>query len=106
MRAVVFDFFGTLTNPAVEVTRRQVVARTAAALSIDADRFWAELRATWAERITGHPGGTVDTLAWLARRCGVAPTSGQLDRAAAVQPPCTVKAPVNSGHHDHQPCPY
>lgn len=84
MRAVVFDMFGTLTDPAVEVTRRQVVARTAVALSIDADRFWAELRATWAERITGHPGGTVDTLAWLAGRCGVAPTTGQLDRAVTV----------------------
>ena len=53
-------------------------------MSIDADRLWAELRATWAERITGHPGGTADTLAWPADRCGVEPTTGQLDRAVTV----------------------
>ena len=52
MRAVVFDLFGTLTDPAVEVTRRHVVARTAAALGVNADRFLAELRTT---RATASP---------------------------------------------------
>lgn len=73
-----------MTDPAVEVTRRQVVARTADALGIAADQFWTELRATWADRITGRPGGTADTLAWLARRCGTAPTTDQLAHAVAV----------------------
>lgn len=84
MRAVVFDLFGTLTDPAVEVTRRHVVAPTATAMGVNPDRFWTELRTTWGDRITGRPGGTAATLAWLARRCSAAPTAEQLDRALTV----------------------
>ena len=85
MRAAVFDLFGTLTDPAVEMTRREVVARTADALRLNADQYWTELRTSWADRITGRTGGTADTLAWLANRCGVHPTADQLDHALTVQ---------------------
>jgi putative hydrolase of the HAD superfamily len=37
--AIVFDFFGTRTDPAAEMDRRTASGRTAEALGIPADRF-------------------------------------------------------------------
>jgi putative hydrolase of the HAD superfamily len=85
VRAVVFDFFGTLSDPRAESGRQAAFGATAAALGIPADRFWAAMAASYPERIVGHFGGTRDTLTAIARRCGVAPTDDQLDAAVAVQ---------------------
>jgi putative hydrolase of the HAD superfamily len=85
MRAVVFDFFGTLTDPAAEAGRRASFVATAAALGVPADDFCATMASTFGERATGAFGGTRSTLHAVARRCGVSPTPAALDEATAVQ---------------------
>jgi putative hydrolase of the HAD superfamily len=81
MRAIVFDFFGTLTDPAAELERRAALAETAGVLAVPADRFWTVMSRSFTERITGVHGGTRTTLLEMARRCGVEPTERQLDAA-------------------------
>ncbi|MFG2044182.1 HAD family hydrolase [Dactylosporangium sp. NPDC048998] len=81
MRAVVFDFFGTLTDPGVEAGRRGAAAVTAAALGVPADPFWQVMRETFTERITGVHGDTRGMLRMIAERCGTEPTAAQLDAA-------------------------
>ncbi|WP_432972664.1 HAD family hydrolase [Dactylosporangium sp. CA-233914] len=81
MRAVVFDFFGTLTDPGIEGGRRDAAAVTAAALGVPAAAFWAAMVASFTERITGVHGGTRDVLREMARRCGVEPGEVRLDAA-------------------------
>ena len=84
MRAVVFDLFGTLSDPAAEVSRRDVVAGTAFALGVPEAVFWAELSASFADRIVGRHGGTRATLAFLAAACGATPTPAQFEHALQV----------------------
>ena len=84
MRAVIFDFFGTLNDPAAERERGDVFTATAAVLGIAAERFWAEMSGSFGERITGVHGGTRDTLRTMAQRCGVTPSDDLLDRAVTV----------------------
>jgi len=85
MRAIVFDYFGTLSDPAGEAERREMFAATAAALGVAAEPFWAAMSGSFRDRITGAYGDTRSTLAEMARRCGVTPTGTQLDEAAEVQ---------------------
>jgi putative hydrolase of the HAD superfamily len=85
MRAIVFDFFGTLTDPRAEIGRRAAFLATAAALGVPPDEFWAAMGASYPERIVGHYGGTRSTLAAVARQCGVSPTESDLDAAVVVQ---------------------
>lgn len=85
MRAIVFDFFGTLTDPRAEVGRRAAFEATAAALGVPAAEFWAAMGASYPQRIVGAYGGTRSTLATIARQRGVLPTDEQLDAALAVQ---------------------
>jgi putative hydrolase of the HAD superfamily len=85
VQAIVFDFFGTLTDPDAEAERRDAFAATAAALEISAASFWAAMSASFPERITGVHGGTRTTLLAMARRCGVEPSEQRLDAAVAVQ---------------------
>ncbi|GAA3345743.1 hypothetical protein GCM10020358_53930 [Amorphoplanes nipponensis] len=85
MRAVVFDFFGTLTDPAAEAGRLAAFTATAAALGVPADAFRAAMSATFGERATGVFGGTRATLRTMALRCGVSPAPEALEAATAVQ---------------------
>src|SRR4051812_16890080 len=85
MRAIVFDFFGTLTDPAAEAGRRASFGATAAALGIPEDRFWASMADTFPERVVGRYGGTRETLRAVARYCGAEPSESQLDAAVAAQ---------------------
>ena len=85
MKAVVFDFFGTLTDPSVEAGRRATFAATAEALGVPADDFWTAMAGTFGERATGVFGDTRSTLRAMALRCGVSPAPAALDRATAVQ---------------------
>jgi putative hydrolase of the HAD superfamily len=84
VRAIVFDFFGTLTDPSAETERRATFAATASALGLEADRFWAAMSGSFAERSTGVLGDTRTTLREIARRCGLEPTDQRLDTAVAV----------------------
>ncbi|MEU7866926.1 HAD family hydrolase [Dactylosporangium sp. NPDC049140] len=83
MRAVVLDFFGTLTDPGVEAGRRDAAAVTAAALGVPAEAFWTAMGTSFTERITGRLGGTRAVLAEMARRCGAEPGPASLDAAVA-----------------------
>ncbi|WP_326558799.1 HAD family hydrolase [Micromonospora sp. NBC_01796] len=85
MRAVVFDFFGTLTDPAAESERRAAFGDTAAALGVPAEVFWARMGSTFTARATGRYGGTAATLRAIARECGADPDDNQLDLAVRVQ---------------------
>ncbi|GAA3923053.1 HAD family hydrolase [Actinoplanes auranticolor] len=85
MKAVVFDFFGTLTDPSAEAGRLASFAATAAALGMPADAFATTMAATFRERATGAFGDTRATLQAVAQRCGVTPTPAALDAATAVQ---------------------
>jgi putative hydrolase of the HAD superfamily len=85
MRAVVFDFFGTLTDPSAEAGRRASFAATAEALGVPADDFCTAMASTFGERATGAFGNTRSTLLAMARRCGVTPAAAALDHATAVQ---------------------
>ncbi len=84
MRAVVLDLFGTLSDPAAEVTRRAVVADTAAALGVAEDVFWGHLRSSFRDRIVGRHGSTRQTLRFLAQACGATPTPAQFEHALQV----------------------
>ncbi len=84
MRAVVFDFFGTLTNPENEHRRRDVYDATAAALGLGGEAFWDAVSSSFTQRATGVLGDTRQTLIEMARRCGATPTSAQMDAAIAV----------------------
>jgi putative hydrolase of the HAD superfamily len=85
VRAIVFDFFGTLSDPRAESGRRPAFEATAAALGVPADRFWAAMGASYPERIVGRYGGTRDTLSVIAQQCGFVPSGEQLDAAVTVQ---------------------
>jgi putative hydrolase of the HAD superfamily len=85
MRAVVFDFFGTLTDPGAEADRRATFAVTAAALGVPTDRFWAAMTASFPDRIVGRYGDTRATMMAIARQCGVEPDGSRLDAAVAAQ---------------------
>ncbi|NUR31013.1 MAG: HAD hydrolase-like protein, partial [Catenulispora sp.] len=84
MRAVVFDYFATLTDPAAEDERRDTFTATAAALGVPAEAFWAAMSGSFGERIVGVHGDTRSTLAAMAVRCGVTPSATALDAAVEV----------------------
>ncbi|GGM67762.1 HAD family hydrolase [Dactylosporangium sucinum] len=83
MRAVVFDFFGTLTDPGIEAGRRGAFAATAALLGVPAEPFCTAMSTSFGERITGRHGHTRPMLRAMAARCGAEPSEAQLDAAVA-----------------------
>lgn len=85
MRGVLFDFFGTLTDPAAERRRRDVYDATAAVLGVPAEVFWQAVTSSFTDRATGVLGGTSDTLREMARRCGVDPAPEVLAEATATR---------------------
>jgi putative hydrolase of the HAD superfamily len=80
-RAVVFDFFGTLTDPGNEHRRRAVYDAIAAVLGIASGRFWEAVTGSFTERATGVLGDTPSTLREMAARCGTTPSAHVLDEA-------------------------
>ncbi|XVU30293.1 HAD family hydrolase [Actinoplanes sp. CA-054009] len=85
MRAIVFDFFGTLTDPTAELDRRPAFAATATALGVPAALFWTAMSTSFAARATGVHGDTRATLREMAHRCGTTPTDDQLHAAVRQQ---------------------
>lgn len=80
-RAVVFDFYGTLSVSATRIQRQEAAAGVAAELGIPAETLRDAIAVTFTERATGACGNLEETMRWLAERCGYAPTSEQLRRA-------------------------
>jgi putative hydrolase of the HAD superfamily len=85
VQAIVFDFFGTLTDPTAEAGRRESFSGTAAALGVPADRFWEAMVASFPDRIVGRYGDTRETLRRIAWECGADPAESDLDTAVAAQ---------------------
>ena len=85
MNAVVFDFFGTMTDPSAEADRRPAFAATADALGVPREAFWEAMSGTFGLRATGRFGDTRATLRAMALRCGVSPSPATLDQAVATQ---------------------
>jgi putative hydrolase of the HAD superfamily len=84
-RAVVFDFYGTLTVSATRASRVAGTARVAAVLGIPADRFHAAIVSTFSARATGSCGDASQTMQWLAEQCGGSPSAAQIAAACAVR---------------------
>ncbi len=85
MRAIVFDFFGTLTDPGAEAHRRESFTGTAVALGLPLDVFWAAMSDSFPDRLVGRHRDTRQTMLAIARSCGVEPADDQLDAAVAAQ---------------------
>jgi putative hydrolase of the HAD superfamily len=79
-RAVVFDFFGTLTRA---VRRGPAHAGIARRLGCDPNAFARALDDTFFDRCTGAYGEAPDSLAAVAARAGGHPSQGDLRQAAA-----------------------
>ncbi|WP_205862337.1 HAD family hydrolase [Planosporangium thailandense] len=82
MRAVVFDFFGTLTAAVRRGPRHAEIARQ---LGCDPDAFVAELDRTFYLRAAGGYGSELDGLRRVAYAAGGRPTLGQLTEAVAAR---------------------
>jgi putative hydrolase of the HAD superfamily len=82
-KAVIFDYFGTLTVSVPASTRRAGVGRVAAALGVPADLLYGAISSTFTQRSTGECGDLPATLAWVADRCGHQPSAAQLAAACA-----------------------
>jgi putative hydrolase of the HAD superfamily len=85
VRAVVFDFYGTLSPGRTDGEQAAARERQADALGVDAAALDAEMTATVAERFTGAGGSIEGSLAWVCARIGARPSPHQLAEAAAVR---------------------
>jgi len=85
IRAVIFDYFGTLTTSTPAAVWDELAARSAAPLGIPPARWQRALRESWPERATGALGGLPETFRELARRCGADPGPGALAAAVAAR---------------------
>jgi putative hydrolase of the HAD superfamily len=83
IRAVIFDYFGTLTVNVSASVRRSGASQVASALGIPADIFFDTISSTFTERATGQCGDMMTTMAWVAHRCGYQPSPTQLAAACA-----------------------
>jgi putative hydrolase of the HAD superfamily len=70
-RAVIFDFFGTLTESVPAAERLAGHAEVAAALGIPADSYTEALHRSWPDRARGRHGDLASTMRWIAAQCGV-----------------------------------
>jgi putative hydrolase of the HAD superfamily len=73
-RAVVFDFFGTLTVSAQGAVREADHAEVAAALGVPTAAYRKALNESWPDRARGRLGEIEDVLRWIARTSGVEPS--------------------------------
>ena len=70
LRAVIFGYFGTLTDPGAEEYREPLAHRTGELLDGCRPRFWKALAGSFGERTIGVHGGTESTLRAVALSCG------------------------------------
>ena len=80
LRAVVFDFFGTLTRP---VQRGPEHLETAQILGCDPQAMIALLDASYYRRASGGLGSAEDNLRWIAARAGGHPSDEAVRAALA-----------------------
>jgi putative hydrolase of the HAD superfamily len=85
IRAVVFDFYGTLAPGRTGDGQARARRIQAEALGVDPTAFDAELTATVDQRFRGAGGDVAGSLRWIAERLGVTPSTDQLAAAAAAR---------------------
>jgi putative hydrolase of the HAD superfamily len=81
-RAVLFDFFGTLTSP---IRRGPAHTAVAQALGCDQDELVAVLDRSFYDRARGGYGSAEETMRWLAGQVGVRPSPSALRAALAAR---------------------
>jgi putative hydrolase of the HAD superfamily len=84
-RAVIFDFFGTLTESVPARERTVGHAEVAAALGVPADAYTDALHRSWPDRARGRLGDLPETMRWLAAACGVDLDDASCAAACAVR---------------------
>jgi putative hydrolase of the HAD superfamily len=85
VRAVLFDYFGTLTPTVLAMVTAEEQAALGAALGVDPDRLEAAWRTSFVERSTGRTGDLRATLGMLAERVGGAPSEAGLTEAVRIR---------------------
>lgn len=70
VEAVVFDFYGTLTEGRSEFAQSAARSAQAAALGVNAIEYDRVLSETYRERFRGSAGGVRESLAWVATQLG------------------------------------
>lgn len=94
IRAVVFDYFGTLTPSITTIIRESEQQALSQALGVDSDALEAAWGASFRERSTGRTGDLRATLALLARGLGGHPTEAGLTEAAAIRSAAYLRSAV------------
>lgn len=94
VRAVMFDFFGTLTQAVQRGIRHAAIAR---ALGLDPREFFAVLDRSFLDRCRGRYGTAEQTLAWVCAQLGAVPAPADiwaacLARVAAVRADTRLRA--------------
>lgn len=84
-RAVIFDFFGTLTRSATGTHRTSGHELVAGALGVPVADYTAAMLQSWPERATGRLGDLTATLRWIASACGVDVDDERLAEACRVR---------------------
>ena len=96
MRAVIFGYFGTLTDPGAEEYGEPLAYRTGELLDVCRPRFWEALAESFGERTIGVHGGTESTLRAVALSCGANPSSAQLPSRSRITG-AVMPAPASRG---------
>lgn len=84
-RAVVFDYFGTLTPTILAMTTTEEQAALGRALKVDPDAFEDQWRASFADRATGRTGDSTATLRLMAEAVGGTPGEAELVEAKRIR---------------------
>jgi putative hydrolase of the HAD superfamily len=85
VRAVVFDYFGTLTPTVLSMITADEQQALGDALGVDADRLEDAWRASFVARSTGRTGDLRTTMRWLAEQVGGSPTEAGLTEATELR---------------------
>lgn len=91
MRAVVFDYFGTLTPAIGKSEIAADMERIALSLGADGPLFSEAMSASWPERATGALGDARSTMVAVARNAGASPDAGQVEQALTIRMASFVK---------------
>jgi putative hydrolase of the HAD superfamily len=85
IKAVVFDFFGTLTLPVSRGSQKRAVIPVAQALGVPTDRLMQVTRESFADRTLGRWGSFSQTVERAAREAGAAPSEEALEVACQLR---------------------
>jgi putative hydrolase of the HAD superfamily len=85
VRAVVFDYFGTLTPTVLTLSTVEEQRALAGPLGVDPDEFEQAWHTSFAERSTGRTGDLAATIRLLAERLGAHPTDEGIADAILVR---------------------